>query len=98
MALANDFDGDGRLDLFVGNDAFLDTQERNALYLRVGSDHGVPQFADRTPPDVVIVPTVTAPRTVRTPLRSPRPRARPSIRLRGQRPLRPPTPRRGQEK
>src|SRR5262249_55581646 len=48
VALANDFDGDGRLDLFVGNDAFVYPQEHNALFARDGADaRGVPLFVDR---------------------------------------------------
>jgi enediyne biosynthesis protein E4 len=50
VALADDFDHDGRLDLFVGNDTFLARMQHDAIFsVAAVDDSGRPRFVDRTP-------------------------------------------------
>lgn len=49
VALADDFDRDGRLDLFVGNDTFLARTQRDAILSVAEVVDGRPRFVDRTP-------------------------------------------------
>jgi hypothetical protein len=49
VALVSDFNGDGRLDLFVGNDRFLDPSGQDALFMADAPVAGQAHFVDRIP-------------------------------------------------